>query len=273
MLIGIIVACQTPYTKEVQDYWQRIFGDDIKDFKFYGQPATGPTTGHIYEALPGVRSGEPIPGPKSRTTASRWLPENTPENEVAKFLDLIFETYDYPAISSAEEIERETGFSFSIPINSTLTELGLSLNQKENVEIHVKVDKYQIQEILWDELHDKKSRMRPLARKIIDGDLGDIVVINKAALVYGYSSVVKIDSSVNPGVAAKLDALGSSSDFGLEWSKKTEGTYEAKASQPMVIAVQFAVPTQDPTRSSGNKLEPIKLTDDQFAEFMRQVNQ
>lgn len=270
--VVFLEACRTDYSREVGDYFERILGEDLSDFQVYGQPRTSPTIGHVYEAMPGAGPDEAIPGPRSRTNAANWLPDDTSEEAAKAFFNKVVDTGESASISSTEEIETATGLDFSAPIDAALSEVGLQRSQKAMVSVTVSATRYLFQELLWDELHDRKDLLRPRVAKIVSEELGDIVVINKAILIDGYKATISIADSVDSSVSLGLDGLADTANFGFSWTKGLDGEYVARAEKPLVIAVQFSVPLDDPTRSSGQTLEPVKLSEEEFRAFQTRSN-
>lgn len=268
VLALFITSCQPRYTETIKDYFVSKLGDQYKDFSYNSLLMSAPTVGHIYFRDKNTSPGVIMPSKHSSTIPSYWLRSDVPETAANDFFNRVFYTSNGPSLVSDENAIRSVGFNLESPVKLAIAELGLSASQKENVKVQVNISKFVFKEILWGELLELKNLLRPSVRKLIDGELGDIVIVNKVVLIEGYNSTVKIDANLSTDALNMFDKLTKGPRFGLNWKKEHTGIYAASAYEPMVVAYQFSVPLPDPTRSSGQKLVPVALTNEEFLAFL-----
>lgn len=262
-------------TKEVypdyqEDFFIKLLGKDYTDYNFLSVLRTSPTVGHVYFTKKGAGPEDPKPATKSQTIASLWLPSNTNQEESDLFFSTVIKTTEGPSVFVTENISQEKSLNLTSPVRSILANLGLGVNQDDKITINVKIDKLLIKEILWFELNSMKGKLRRQIRKLLNEELGDIVIVDKAIIIEGYESLVTINNNSSTNTDVKLDALLNQTQSGFNWTKESHGKYKATTNKQMVVAVLFSVPDKDPTRSSNNGLIPIKLSKQELEALTQQ---
>lgn len=257
-----VSGCQTHYDQEVRSSLTRIYGSDLSEYTFRGNPVGNFGVGTMY--LKDLKD-------PSKTPDQSWLighpdsmfEEKLTAQEREHLLNAIIARGSLGNARMNQNISSNLGLEAAFPSLQRLLDASGDVNFSKGVNVVLGASEAINRKLNWTEFTEavRANQIKPaIAQHVKEGDF---VVAAADLVLVGYKAKVTVDKNANAALHAKLNevvgkVLGQETSAKVRVQRTDSGGFEVESVDPVVAAVLF----KDPPRPRGGRGDGLLLTKD-----------
>lgn len=262
LVLVFVSGCQTHYDQEVRSSLTRIYGSDLSEYTFRGNPVGNFGVGTMY--LKDLKD-------PSKTPDQAWLighpdsmfEEKLTTQEREQVLNRIIARGSLGSAQLNQNISSNLGLETTFPSLQKLLDASGDVNLSKGVSVVLGASEAINRKLNWTEFTDavRTNQIKPsITQHVKDGDF---VVAAADLVLVGYKAKVTVDKNANAALHAKLNeavgkVLGKDTSAKVRVQRTDSGGFEVESVDPVVAAVLF----KDPPRPRGGRGDGFLLTKD-----------
>jgi hypothetical protein len=253
LTLFLACGCQAHYDNEVRSSLTQVYGSDLSEYTFRGNPVGNFGVGTMY--LKDLKD-------PSKSPDQAWLighpdsmfEETLTTQEKQQLLDMMIAQGSLGSARLNQDISTSLGLEATFPSLHGLLNASENINLSKGVTVVLGASEAINRKLNWTEFKEAvlAQKMKPgIAQHVNEGDF----VIAAADLVLvGYKAKVSVDKNANGALDAKLNevvgkVLGKDTSVQVSVRRTDSGAFEVESVNPVVAAVLF----KDPPRSRGSR--------------------
>lgn len=252
VLVGSMSLLAADYAKEMKKAIKRSLGGDFGRYQILGTPISNFGVGTMYPKA-AQRETFDIKTSGLYGNPETWWRHDYDDAERARLLARLRPSGTAGQVAFQLDTSRKFNLSAVFPALFKLLSANGGLELAKQMQVQVAASKVENRLIDWTALYEYRREKLIRDSVLRHFDANDFVITVGDVLLHEYSARLIVNRKLSAEAKAQLDAAWKAFEKGsggrLSFSSDEGGTYQVKATEPVIIAVFVGVPPRGSLRS------------------------